>query len=294
MSDGKRRDLLQVLVTVAESKNFREAAERLKLSQAAVSLKLKALQEFHPAPIFSVEGKRKVLTHYGSALVDISKSSNDRLSQQIEELDRQHYDPSALTVRIGGRAELLETVGPELEFLGKIEYLGMATYKVLPNLQSRAIDIGLHSVRPDSAEIIAKKVFRSRSYLSVHESLDPGRSDSAILSDLDFFMRTPSVGYIHEHDMLTSWILHLGGDPRNLQLKSRSDDWHVVRALVEAGVGYSILPMYLPIHHPKVRQIEIPERGIERLDFFALFYGHLRRVPAFKQLLAFRRFPLER
>lgn len=147
---------------------------------------------------------------------------------------------------------------------------------------------------PDSTEIIAKKVFRSRSYLSFHENLDPGGSDSSILNNIDFYMQIPSVGYIHERDMLTSWIRHLGGDPRDLDMKCRTDDWHVVRAMVEAGIGYSILPMYTPSHHPQVRQIEIPDRGIERLDFFALYFGHLRRVPAFKQLLAFRRFPLER
>jgi DNA-binding transcriptional LysR family regulator len=294
MNSDANRELLHVLVTVAESRNFREAAERLKLSHAAVSLKLKALQEIHNVPLFSIEGRRKVLTHYGRALVDIGKASNNSLAGQIEDLDRMYSDPKNLVVRIGGRAELLETVGPELEFTGKIEFLAMASYQVLPSLQARSIDIGLGPARPNSSEIIAKKVFGSRAYLSFHQSIASGQSDSAILEDLGFFMETPSVGYIHERAMLSQWIEYLGGDVEKLNMKCRSDDWHVVRAMVEAGVGYSILPMYLQSHHPKVRQIEIPEKGIARLDFFALFHTHLRRVPGFKELLAFKKFPLVR
>ncbi|MGZ3651026.1 MAG: LysR family transcriptional regulator [Bdellovibrionota bacterium] len=291
MENAKNWDLLQVLAVVAESRNFRDAAVRLHLSQAAVSLKLKTLQTLHASPLFALEGKKKVLTHYGNALAEIARSSTSGLAAQIEELDRLYSAPAALTVRVGGRSELMEIAGPLLDFEGRLEFLGMPSYQVLPSLQSRAIDIGITPTRPDSSDFVAKKIFRSRSYLAIHEKLDPGGSDEKVLDSLSFLMNTPCVGYIHEQDMLSKWVRHLGGNPRALQMKSRTDDWHVVRALVEAGMGYAILPVYIHVHHPKVRKIRIPERGVERLDFFAVFSTHLKKVPAFRELLAMKRFP---
>jgi DNA-binding transcriptional LysR family regulator len=292
MESGKSWDVLEVLLMVAEAGNFRAAAERLKLSPAAISLKLRALQEQHRAPIFSVEGRRKVLTHYGQALVEIARGSATRLAADLEELERQYSAGDALTLKVGGRAELMEVAGPRFDFKGRIEFLGMPSFQVLPALHARQIDIGLTPTKPDSAEIVAKKMFRSHSYLSFHESLRPGRVGEELLEDVDFLTRTPCIGYIHEKDMLTSWLLHVGADPAKVNFRCRTDDWHVVRAMVEAGIGYSILPVYIGVHHPKVRRIRIPERGIERLDFFAVYSTHLRKVPAFRELLAFRNFPL--
>src|ERR1700750_444160 len=96
-------DLLKVLITVAESRNFREAAETLQISQPGVSLKLKDLEAGQPLPIFTLEVKRKVLTHYGRALYELAKEGATTLERRIENLHRVYASPDLLTARIGGR-----------------------------------------------------------------------------------------------------------------------------------------------------------------------------------------------
>src|ERR1035437_8708339 len=93
-------ELLRVLIAVGESRNFREAAEKLQISQPAVSLKLKELEAHQPLPIFSLEGKRKVLTHYGRSLYELAKSGAVGLEREIEGLHRVYSSEELLTIRI--------------------------------------------------------------------------------------------------------------------------------------------------------------------------------------------------
>ena len=66
-------ELWNVLIAVSESRNFRAAAEKLRISQPAVSFKLKELERHLPLPLFQLEGRRKVLTHFGRALSEVAK-----------------------------------------------------------------------------------------------------------------------------------------------------------------------------------------------------------------------------
>ena len=77
-------DLFKVLIAVAESKNFREAAEKLQISQPAVTFKLRELESTQPLPLFSLEGKRKVLTHFRRSLYELAKKGTSDFERQID------------------------------------------------------------------------------------------------------------------------------------------------------------------------------------------------------------------
>ena len=79
-------ELYRVLQAVAESRSFREAAEKLGISQPAVSFKIKELESLQPLPLFRLEGKRKVLTHFGRALCSVAKEETFSFEREIENL----------------------------------------------------------------------------------------------------------------------------------------------------------------------------------------------------------------
>ena len=60
--------LLQTLVVFAEQENLVQTAERLGLTQPTVSRQLQQLEELFPQPLFTQQGRNKVLTAYGLAL----------------------------------------------------------------------------------------------------------------------------------------------------------------------------------------------------------------------------------
>src|SRR5690242_5833191 len=111
-------NLLKTLISVAESRSFQEAAQRLGISQPAVSFQLRQLEATVAAPLFYLSGKRKVLTHYGQSLYETAKRQMHAFGKSLEDLDRNYANPGKLTLRIGGRLEVLAFVSPRISFPG--------------------------------------------------------------------------------------------------------------------------------------------------------------------------------
>jgi len=74
---------LQIFEAVAEQLSYTRAAEKLYLSQPAVSMQIKQLEEEVSIPLFERMGKRLFLTEAGEELLNYAKN----ISQQLIELD---------------------------------------------------------------------------------------------------------------------------------------------------------------------------------------------------------------
>lgn len=281
-------ELLRVLIAVGESRNFREAAEKLKISQPAVSLKLKELESHQPLPIFSLEGKRKVLTHYGRSLYELAKRGANGLERDIESLHRVYSSEELLTVRIGGRPEVLEYITPYLDFGGKLEFVGGSSKETVERLLRHEIDIAISHNPPDSAELIAKKLFSSKLAFGIHEKLLKKRKLSLdLVRDPAFLLNTPSVSYLRDGHLIAEWAEHAGVAFSDLNVRFVSEDLRTIRSLIEQGAGYGILPDYVQIHSSEVKRLELPSSLLSHLDFFAIFEAGLKKIKPFQSLLSF-------
>ncbi|WP_125722116.1 LysR substrate-binding domain-containing protein [Pseudoalteromonas rubra] len=79
-------DGLRTLVTVVEVGGFAKAGELLGLSQPAVSLQIKRLEELLGCKLFKKQGQRQVLNQYGELLLPQAKQMlqfNDGIIQQF-------------------------------------------------------------------------------------------------------------------------------------------------------------------------------------------------------------------
>ena len=79
-------DGLRTLVTVVEVGGFAKAGERLGLSQPAVSLQIKRLEDMLNCKLFKKQGQRQVLNQYGELLLPLAKQMlqhNDAILQQF-------------------------------------------------------------------------------------------------------------------------------------------------------------------------------------------------------------------
>jgi DNA-binding transcriptional LysR family regulator len=79
-------DGLRTLVTVVEVGGFAKAGERLGLSQPAVSLQIKRLEDMLNCKLFKKQGQRQVLNQYGELLIPLAKQllqQNDAILQQF-------------------------------------------------------------------------------------------------------------------------------------------------------------------------------------------------------------------
>jgi DNA-binding transcriptional LysR family regulator len=285
-------ELLRVLIAVGESRNFLEAAEKLQVSQAAVSLKLKDLQARQPLPIFTLEGKRKVLTHYGRSLYELAKKGAVALEREIEDLHRVYSSENLLTVRIAGRHEVLEYMTPYFDFAGKIELVGASSQEALDRLLRHEVDIAISYSPPDSAELIAKKAFSSKVYFGVHEKfLKKRKLNLSLIQDQDFLLKTPCISYLRDGHLIADLAEHAGVAFSSLDVRYVSEDWRTVQYLIEQGAGYGILPGYVQVHSSEIQRIEVPGNILRHLDFFAIYESGLKKINAFHSLLAFSKIP---
>lgn len=284
-------DLFQVLIAVAEARNFREAAERLGISQPAVTLKLRQLEETQPLPLFSLEGKRKVLTKFGRTLYELAKTGSQELERSIEDLHRAYSREENLTIRMGGRNEVLEYIAPRLEFTGRIEFHGTSSKEAVELVRRHEIDLAVSYIRPDSAELIAKHLFRSSVSLIVNKRHLGKRALSPELArDIRFLHETPCVFYTREGHLIREWAKRVRADFEKFNVKYVTEDWRTIQYLVEQGAGYAIVPAYVTVTSPEVQRLELRGQDLDELDFYAIYESSLKKISAFKTLLSFNAF----
>ncbi len=80
---------LKVFRTVAEHLNFRKAAEHLFLTQPAITLQIKALEDDLGIRLFDRAGNRVSLTPQGSLLLTYAKKIAALASQAEQQLGAQ-------------------------------------------------------------------------------------------------------------------------------------------------------------------------------------------------------------
>jgi molybdate transport repressor ModE-like protein len=90
---------LRVFEAVARHASFSRAAEELHLSQPAVSMQVKQLEENVGVPLLEQQGKRTVLTEAGREIYDLSRRLANQIDQTEENLAQLRGDT-------GGRLRL--------------------------------------------------------------------------------------------------------------------------------------------------------------------------------------------
>lgn len=283
-------DLLRILIAVAESKNFREAAEKMHLSQPGISVKIKELEALQPIPLFNIEGKKKVLTHFGRSLYEIAKTEAVRFDRKIENLHRIYSTAELLTLRIAGRNEVLEHIAPFLDFDGKIEIFNCSSRDAIDRLLKHQVDIAISHIRPDSTEILAKKLLTSTVSFCVHKKFLQKKLNLDLIKNQDFLMNTPCVSFLKDSQLSTSWGRFTNIPFQSLQIKFVAEDWRTVESLISRGMGYGIMPSYIKCSCSDVQRFEIPESIMSSLNFYAMFESSLKKIEGFKKILTFNNF----
>lgn len=104
-------DSLRTLITVVEVGGFAKAGELLGLSQPAVSLQIKRLEELLGNKLFKKQGQRQVLNQHGEILLPLAKQL-----LQVNDTILQTFSSEVLAgkVRLGIPSEFAATVLPAI------------------------------------------------------------------------------------------------------------------------------------------------------------------------------------
>jgi DNA-binding transcriptional LysR family regulator len=235
---------LKSFSTLALELHFRRAAERLSMSQPALSKQIRRLEEKVGGPLFARTRRKVTLTETGRVLLPLA----DRLLEESKSaltMAREASDGRAGTLRIGYGLAAVSDILPRtiLRFSQKyprikLQMCDMSTPSQLTGLLQETLDLGIVRLPIASAELDSLSLIRERLLLVVPESVRYGRRDNlSTLRDTPFVLISRSASATFHHHAV-SVCRCAGFTPHVVQEPSET---FTILNFVRAGLGVSLV-----------------------------------------------------
>ena len=231
---------LKVFRAVAEHLSFRKAAERLFLSQPAVTLQIKALEDDLGVRLFDRAANRISLTPQGARLLRYAKKIATLVSQAEQELAAGEGQLSG-ELALGVSTTIAQYVLPRLigAFLGehprvKLLLQSGNTEEIVELLIERKVSIGLIEGPSRHREIRAEPFMEDELVLIASPQFENGRMSREQLTSSSLLMREQGSG--------SRRVVETALEKAGIKLKSfhhvmNLDSTEAIKSAVEAGLG---------------------------------------------------------
>lgn len=232
-------DHLRTFVTVHRTGSLTRAAHLLGLSQATVSAHVQAVEAVVGFPVFDRGRSGVTTTPKGLELARRVAGHVDAIEDAVLLPDRE--GGTARAVHVGGAAEILSLkVVPRLPELiaaanAPIRLTFGLAQELLDALVGGALDLVVSAVPPQREGITAVP-FYDEEFVLVAAPIWAGRDPDEV----------PVVAYAENLPIVRRyWRSVFGRPPSRLQVVAVIPDLRGIRDAVRAGVGMSVLPMYM-------------------------------------------------
>jgi DNA-binding transcriptional LysR family regulator len=253
-------------LAVCEVLSFTRAAEQCHVSQPALTLAIKKLEDEFAGPLFHREGRRVLLTDLGNRIrphVEQMLSQADAARQVADEFRLLHQAPLQLAV--------MTTIGPVrlAAFLArfKAEHPGLELGvhegdlgDLSGRLEAGHLDLGiLHAPDGYAPGLRAQPLYRERYVVIVAPGHPLKRQDSINLADVAPYPYVDRLAC----EMREKVMAVCGEKKIDLYATFRSEreDW--VQGMVIAGMGFAFMPEYSVTHGGLVPR-PLVEPAVER------------------------------
>lgn len=228
---------LRVFQKVVEFKSITKAAESLNMTQPAVSIQLKNLQEQFDMPITEIIGRQLQVTDFGMELYKVA----GRILIEVELIDYMSNQYKGLlagklkisSVSTGKYVIPFFTSGFLKEHEGiKLDLDVTNRRDVIKVLEKNEVDFALVSIVPDHLDLLEEPLMANKLFLTSSAPED--------IQSLE------NVSLIHREDgsgtriNMQNFFEKMGVNPK-VRMQLRSNE--AVKQAVMAGLGLSILPL---------------------------------------------------
>jgi len=244
---------LEAFLAVAQTLNFTRAAERLHITQSALSQRILNLEESLETSLFIRDRAGLKLTEVAQELVRYCQIKDSLEDDFVSKIKSQSNQELAGTVRIGGfssvmRSVVLKSLSPLLELHPKIQ-LQMNTKEVfeLPDMLKRGeIDYMIVSESLNREELEKVPLGIERNVLVQKKRYD----GPEIYLDHD------------EKDQITFQYLRIAKQKKKTLQRRYLDDVYGLIDGARNGLGQAVLPLHL-VQNEKQLEIINPEVELE-------------------------------
>ncbi|WP_317934958.1 LysR family transcriptional regulator [Sporosarcina aquimarina] len=278
----------EILKVLAEERNMRKAAERLFISQPALSQRLQTIEKAWGAKLFVRSQKGLVPTAAGELVIEFAKETVQRKEETIEQIaglaDRVHGTLKIACASIVGQTWLPEVLKDYVKQYpdAKISLMTGWTSEILKALYEGEAHVGIVRGEVDWNSR-RKYLFRDQLYLvdkeitSLEQLKDTERPYIQFKSDSNYYT-----------EIQQWWQKHFSKNPgRQLTV----DQMETCRQLVLNGIGYAILPSITLRGDEQVNKIPLLNSEAEfelTRDTYLIGYESifdLKQVDAFSKVI---------
>ncbi len=235
---------LQVFLMVSKTKSVTKAAEELHLSQPAVSIQLKNLQDQFAIPLTEVVGRRLFITDFGQEIAIAA----ERILAEVHAIN---HKTAAFKGQLVGQLKIsVVSTGKYVipyflnDFINKHEGIELKLdvtnkVKVVESLEHNEVDFSMVSVLPDhlqieKVELMPNKLFLVGNTSQIHEKK---LYDTSLLASLPLIYRERGSGTRHVMEKFVQENML----PIHKKMELTSNE--AVKQAVLAGLGYSVMPL---------------------------------------------------
>lgn len=234
---------LKVFLRVTQTLSITKAAEELHLSQPAVSIQIKNLQDQLKIPLMEIVGRKVFITEFGKEIAGAA----GRIIREVEAINSK---AAAFKGEFVGRLSITAvSTGKYVMPFFLTEYLkahpGIELFldvtnraRVIESLEKNEVDFALVSLLPDNLQVEQVSLMDNKLYLvgSKDEFTDQ-KQNGKILTQIPLIFRESGSG--------TRKVMERFIKQHNFKITSRLEltSNEAVKQAVIAGLGYSIMPL---------------------------------------------------
>ncbi|MGB0932918.1 MAG: LysR family transcriptional regulator [Lishizhenia sp.] len=278
---------LKIFKTISECKSITKAAELLHLTQPAVSIQLKKLQDQFEIPLTERIGRKIFLTDFGNEIAAVSErilKESEELKNTVSQFKGILTGKLKFSIVSTGKYVLPYFLHPFIEQFPSMDISIDVSNKsnVLRGLVENTNDFYLVSVLPDDVTINAIELMPNNLYL-FGSPLNGEMLDLTNLSNTTFLFREEGSatrmameGYLKKNN-ITGY--------KSMELVSNE----AVKQAVCAGMGYSIMPLIgskNEISNKSMHIIDMDNLPITT-SWFLIYHKDKALTPAAKRFIQF-------
>ncbi len=268
---------LRTFLRVVERKSFTLAAKDLHLSQPAVSLQIRSLEEEYGTELLDRSGQEIIPTASGQVLVEYAErilALHDESRQEVDKLNRLVRG----TLEIGASTGPGEHILPQLLGRFKADYpqinilLRIAgTEEIIEEVRRRILEVGIVGAKLTDRDLEFEPFVKDELTIIANPQHRWARRESVKLDDLrrePFILQQPGAGI---RTMLEEGLNNIGLELNDLNVRMELGLQESVKTAVADGLGIGIISRFAVRHEvASGALVELPVRDLP--DFREEFY----------------------
>ena len=231
------------ILEISQNKSITKTAEKLFLTQPAISIQLKNFQDQFSIPLTEVVGRKLFVTDFGMEIAEAAKKI-------IEEVDAINYKTSSYKGKLSGKLKIsVASTGKYVmpyfltDFINEHKGIDLIMdvtnkTKVIRSMELNEVDFALVSVLPKKLKVHQIELMQNQLFFVGGAQLRSQKipSKKELLNTLPLIYREKAA----TRNAMEKFISKTG-DPVRKKIELTSNE--AVKQAVLAGLGFSIMPL---------------------------------------------------